>query len=367
MKTMQNPDTFSTTRHLVDAIEPDDPVLMYHPGKTRAAIRSLASSAPGIIAYDLSMSSHKAILECLTKNDINVFFVSSSEEIAIIRQINPGAHIVMNGYFKSRVDIMEAYYEWNIRHFCVAHESEIVKILEMTSSAKDIVFLLMIDETEEADPTMGESPLLNEKEAVFLLRKMASLEYMAGIVIGGFKRFCDGADLQAQANLAARVINASQVRPSLIVMRDFSSDPEKRSIIPQIKNAIGSIQMRPDTGVVIVADGGLDIGAYTALFRVLGRRERTIFIEAGQDVIGFKNLADTVVTYGFKRPLRGQRVPFNIVSSYLSEDKFCHSEAYLPIDIAIDDWIEIMVDGDYTESYAKKQKSASVVISNYEE
>ncbi|RME13995.1 MAG: type III PLP-dependent enzyme [Alphaproteobacteria bacterium] len=87
------------------AHQPERPVLYFSPAALAATARRFLSGFDGLVTYAVKANPERAVLENLVAEGISAFDVASPEEIALMREIAPGAALHYNNPVRSPAEI----------------------------------------------------------------------------------------------------------------------------------------------------------------------------------------------------------------------------------------------------------------------
>ena len=110
-------------------------------------------------------------LKTIVESGIENFDIASIQEIKDIRAINPNAKCSYMHTVKSRENIKEAYFNYNIKAFSLDTKDELIKIIEATNQAKDLeLFVRVAVSNEHAEIDLSKKFGALTSEAIGLLR-----------------------------------------------------------------------------------------------------------------------------------------------------------------------------------------------------
>lgn len=328
---------FYTTQALIDLLEPDEPVYLYHRDRTRETFSSLRYMIPGRFSHALSTCRQLGFVSDVISWGSDCIVAETISDIARSAERFPGTQLAMGPLYKSRIDIRDAFYQFDVKTFFAGSEAEILKIMEMTDYV-NVSIVLQIAPTPEEE--IEKSPLMTAREAIALLPRLQKMGIRTGLSIGSTGRFNSSAELRFGLDRLSHIIEQSQIRPHYLFLGGLPIAPDHRSIGSTLKNALSNIRLRPDTQIIIDIDDLIVKDSFSALFRIIGKKERTLFIQADREIFDNPALGERAIAYGFTKKLRGSRSRFEIMPA-CSMNVDCSVEIYLPSDIGVDDWIEL--------------------------
>ena len=91
------------------------------------------------------MSNDKKVIQTLYDCGISHFEVASISEVELCYDLFPNSTLYFMHPVKSRLAIRQAYFKYNVRHFCLDSDDELDKIIEETRGAKDLVLHVRLE------------------------------------------------------------------------------------------------------------------------------------------------------------------------------------------------------------------------------
>ena len=162
---------FKSVNELVNSLKPDYPVYCIRTEEIKKSIKFFKDNFPGKILYAVKTNPNKEVLKTIIKSGIKHFDVASIEEIKTIKQLDPNLHCSYMHTVKSRENIREAYFNYNIKDFSLDTKEELIKILESTKNAKDLnLFIRVAVSNEHAEIDLSKKFGAISTEAIGLLR-----------------------------------------------------------------------------------------------------------------------------------------------------------------------------------------------------
>ncbi len=162
---------FKSVEELVHKLKPEKPVYCIRKDSIRTAVKYFLSNFPGKILYAVKTNPHPEIIKEIIKSGINQFDVASIDEIKTIKKFNSSAKCSYMHTVKSRENIKEAYFNFNIKTFSIDTKDELVKIIESTGNAKDLeLFVRVSVSNEHAEIDLSKKFGALSSEAAGLLR-----------------------------------------------------------------------------------------------------------------------------------------------------------------------------------------------------
>ena len=162
---------FKSVDELVNQLKPTEPVYCIRRNSIRLASKFFQNKFPGKILYAVKTNPHPVVLQTLLDSGIKHYDVASIKEIETIKNLNPEIECSYMHTVKSREDIKEAYFKYNIKTFALDTKDELIKIIESTNNAKDLrLFVRVSVSNEHAEIDLSKKFGAITSEATGLLR-----------------------------------------------------------------------------------------------------------------------------------------------------------------------------------------------------
>ena len=173
---------FKSVDELVNQLKPTEPVYCIRRNSIRLASRFFQNKFPGKILYAVKTNPHPVVLQTLLDSGIKHYDVASIKEIETIKNLNPEVECSYMHTVKSREDIKEAYFKYNIKTFALDTKDELIKIIESTNHAKDLkLFIRVSVSNEHAEIDLSKKFGAITSEAAGLLRLGKQYAYKLGL------------------------------------------------------------------------------------------------------------------------------------------------------------------------------------------
>ena len=140
---------FSNVNELVNTLKPVKPIYCIRPSAIKNAIKFFKEKFPGKILYAVKTNPNEYVLKNIINNGIERFDVASIDEVKIIKKLSQKSRLFFMHPIKSRDDISEAYFDYNVRDFSLDTKDELLKILESTNNAKDLNLFVRVAVSNE--------------------------------------------------------------------------------------------------------------------------------------------------------------------------------------------------------------------------
>ena len=173
---------FKSVDELVNQLKPTEPVYCIRRNSIQLASKFYQNRFPGKILYAVKTNPHPLVLETLLDSGIKHYDVASIKEIETIKNLNPEVECSYMHTVKSREDIKEAYFKYNIKTFALDTKDELIKIIESTNNAKDLrLFVRVSVSNEHAEIDLSKKFGAITSEAAGLLRLGKQYAYKLGL------------------------------------------------------------------------------------------------------------------------------------------------------------------------------------------
>ncbi len=173
---------FKSVDELVNQLKPTKPVYCIRRNSIRLASKFFQNKFPGKILYAVKTNPHPVVLQTLLDSGIKHYDVASIKEIETIKNLNPEIECSYMHTVKSREDIKEAYFKYNIKTFALDTKDELIKIIESTNHAKDLrLFIRVSVSNEHAEIDLSKKFGAITSEAAGLLRLGKQYAYKLGL------------------------------------------------------------------------------------------------------------------------------------------------------------------------------------------
>ena len=162
---------FKTVDDLINQLKPEKPIYCIRKKSIQLASTYFRNKFPGKVLYAVKTNSHPEVLKTIVECGIENFDIASIQEIKDIRAINPNAKCSYMHTVKSRENIKEAYFNYNVKAFSLDTKDELIKIIETTNEAKDLeLFVRVAVSNEHAEIDLSTKFGASISEATALLR-----------------------------------------------------------------------------------------------------------------------------------------------------------------------------------------------------
>ncbi len=173
---------FASIEDMVKTLRPNVPVRCMHPEAIARSATEFLDGFPGLVFYAVKANPNPYMIRHLWQAGIRRFDVASINEIALISQLVPEAHMSFMHPIKNREAIRRAYFDYGVRDFAIDTFEELHKVFEETRSAADLSIHIRLGMPEG----MSHHHLSNKfgataDEAIKLLQETAKIANRIGL------------------------------------------------------------------------------------------------------------------------------------------------------------------------------------------
>ena len=358
---------FRNVNELVSALKPDFPVYCIRPESIKTSTQFFKKNFPGKVLYAVKTNPSENVIKIIINNGIENFDVASINEIKLIRKINNKVKVYFMHTIKSRENIKEAYFKYNVKDFALDTKEELLKILEATNNAKDLnLYVRIAISNEHAEIDLSRKFGALPSEALGLLRLSKAHAKKVGLSFHVGSQCMDKISFTKGINEIGNIIKKTKIVPDVInigggfpsVYPDLMPEPIE-NYLQEIKQGLKNLKLEKmpeifcEPGRAIVAEAG------STIVKVILKKKQKLYINDGT----YGSLFDAGVP-NFVLP--SKMIPGNgkIVSKKLTAFDFygptCDSLDYmkgpflLPNNIKEGDYIELGQLGAYGTTFRTK-------------
>ena len=162
---------FKSVDELVKQLKPTEPVYCIRRKSIQLSSKYFRNKFSGKILYAVKTNPNPIVLQTIVESGINNFDIASIKEIEAIRKISPNANCSYMHTVKSRENINEAYFKYDVKTYSLDTKDELIKIIESTNHAKDLeLFIRVAVSNEHAEIDLSKKFGAISSEACGLLR-----------------------------------------------------------------------------------------------------------------------------------------------------------------------------------------------------
>ena len=280
---------FKTVDELINQLKPEKPIYCIRKKSIQLASKYFKNKFPGKVLYAVKTNPHPEILKTIVESGIENFDVASVQEIKDIRAIKPDAQCSYMHTVKSRENIKEAYFNYNVKTFSLDTKDELIKIIETTNQAKDLkLFVRVAVSNEHAEIDLSKKFGALTSEAIGLVRltkqyaKKVGLSFHVGSQcmhpISYSKGIADIGNIIRKTKIVPDYINIGGGFPAIypdLVPQSLDSYFEeiKKSLLNLKLEKLPEILCEP--GRALVAESG------STIVRVNLRKKQKLYINDG--------------------------------------------------------------------------------------
>jgi len=280
---------FTDVNKLVNTLRPDYPVYCIRPESIKNSTQFFKNNFPGKVLYAVKTNPNKEVLKHIISNGIENFDAASINEIQLIRNLKPEAHIYFMHTVKSRNDISEAYHSLGIKDFALDTKDELIKILEATNHAKDLTLYIRISiSNEHAEIDLSKKFGAHTSEALGLVRLCKEHANKIGVSFHVGSQCMHKVSFAKAISEVGNIIKKTKIIPDIInvgggfpsVYPDLNPEPLE-NYLNEIKNSITKLnlpiapQLICEPGRAIVAESG------STIVKVNLRKKQKLYINDG--------------------------------------------------------------------------------------
>jgi len=280
---------FNSVDQLVNTIRPVDPVYCIRPNSIKTACSWFKSNFPGKILYAVKTNPIEKIIKYIGESGIDSFDVASINEIKLIKKIFPKARTYYMNTIKSREHISEAYFDYNVKDFALDTKDELLKIIEATNNAKDLILYVRVSiSNEHAEIDLSQKFGALPSEALGLLRLAKAHATKIGLSFHVGSQCMHPISYAKGIRELGNIIKKTKIIPDIInvgggfpsIYPDLTPQPLE-SYISEIKKAFDDLKLdnKPELlcepGRALVAESG------SSIVKVILRKKQKIYINDG--------------------------------------------------------------------------------------
>jgi len=280
---------FTDVNKLVNTLKPDYPVYCIRPESIKISTQFFKSKFPGKVLYAVKTNPNKEVLKHVILNGIENFDTASINEIQLIKNLKPDAHVYFMHTVKSRNDISNAYFNLGVRDFALDTKDELIKILEVTNHAKDLTLYVRIAiSNEHAEIDLSKKFGAQASEALGLVRLCKEHANKIGISFHVGSQCMHKISFTKAINEVGNIIRKTKIIPDIInvgggfpsIYPDLNPEPLD-SYLNEIKRSIANLnlpftpELICEPGRAIVAESG------STIVKVNLRKKQKLYINDG--------------------------------------------------------------------------------------
>ena len=344
---------FKSVEELVNQLKPTEPVYCIRRNSIGLASKFFQNKFPGKILYSVKTNPHPVVLETLLDSGIKHYDVASIKEIETIKNLNPEVECSYMHTVKSREDIKEAYFKYNIKTFALDTKDELIKIIESTNHAKDLrLFVRVSVSNEHAEIDLSKKFGAITSEAAGLLRLGKQYAYKLGLSFHVGSQCMHPISYAKGISEIGNIIKRTKIVPDIInvgggfptIYPDLVPQP-MQSYFDEIKKGLKNLKLQKLPEIICEPGRSLVAESGSTIVRVNLRKKQKLYINDGTYGTLFDAGTPNIVYPS--RVIKNGRVISKKLTSFDFYGPTCDSMDYmkgpfiLPNNIKENDYIEL--------------------------
>ena len=344
---------FKSVDELVSQLKPTEPVYCIRRNSIRLASKFFQNKFPGKILYAVKTNPHPVVLQTLLDSGIKHYDVASIKEIETIKNLNPEVECSYMHTVKSREDIKEAYFKYNIKTFALDTKDELIKIIESTNHAKDLrLFVRVSVSNEHAEIDLSKKFGAITSEAAGLLRLGKQYAYKLGLSFHVGSQCMHPISYAKGISEIGNIIKRTKIVPDIInvgggfptIYPDLVPQP-MQSYFDEIKKGFKNLKLQKLPEIICEPGRSLVAESGSTIVRVNLRKKQKLYINDGTYGTLFDAGTPNIVYPS--RVIKNGRVISKKLTSFDFYGPTCDSMDYmkgpfiLPNNIKENDYIEL--------------------------
>ena len=344
---------FKSVDELINQLKPTEPVYCIRRNSIRLASKFFQNKFPGKILYAVKTNPHPVVLQTLLDSGIKHYDVASIKEIETIKNLNPEIECSYMHTVKSREDIKEAYFKYNIKTFALDTKDELIKIIESTNHAKDLrLFVRVSVSNEHAEIDLSKKFGAITSEAAGLLRLGKQYAYKLGLSFHVGSQCMHPISYAKGISEIGNIIKRTKIVPDIInvgggfptIYPDLVPQP-MQSYFDEIKKGLKNLKLQKLPEIICEPGRSLVAESGSTIVRVNLRKKQKLYINDGTYGTLFDAGTPNIVYPS--RVIKNGRVISKKLTSFDFYGPTCDSMDYmkgpfiLPNNIKENDYIEL--------------------------
>lgn len=206
--------------NVLSVVESNDiirPQYLFRPHAIESAANYFLTKFNGNIAYAVKANPETYVLQTLYKCGIRLFDVASIEEIKIVSKLLPDTYLYYMNPIKSRADINQSYYDYNVRDFSLDSVDELNKITQETNNNPDLnLFVRIYVPSDYSKLSLDKKFGAQREEAISLLQSARRKSTKLGISFHVGSQCMDAHAYRVAMGLAKKIIQDSKVKVDVL-------------------------------------------------------------------------------------------------------------------------------------------------------
>ena len=344
---------FKSVEELINQLKPEKPVYCIRKKSIESSVKFFLDKFPGKILYAVKTNPHPEVIQTILNTGVNQFDVASIEEIKAIRKLTQNAKCSYMHTVKSREDIKEAYFKYNIKTFALDTKDELIKIIESTNHAKDLrLFVRVSVSNEHAEIDLSKKFGAITSEAAGLLRLGKQYAYKLGLSFHVGSQCMHPISYAKGISEIGNIIKRTKIVPDIInvgggfptIYPDLVPQP-MQSYFDEIKKGLKNLKLQKLPEIICEPGRSLVAESGSTIVRVNLRKKQKLYINDGTYGTLFDAGTPNIVYPS--RVIKNGRVISKKLTSFDFYGPTCDSMDYmkgpfiLPNNIKENDYIEL--------------------------
>tara|TARA_B100001123_G_scaffold87180_1_gene100184 strand:- start:910 stop:2088 length:1179 start_codon:yes stop_codon:yes gene_type:complete len=344
---------FKSVDELVNSLKPINPVYCIRKKSINTACSWFKKNFPGEVLYAVKTNPNEEVIKEIVNSGINKFDIASIGEIKLIKENVPNAECFYMNTIKSREHISEAYFKYGIKSFALDTKDELIKILETTNYAKDLILFLRISiSNEHAEIDLSKKFGSPSSEALGILRLIKAHATKVGLSFHVGSQCMHPISYTRGIEEIGRIIKKTNIMPDYIdvgggfptIYPDLRPQP-LNNYIAEIKKAIANLKLKEETVIMCEPGRALVAESGSSIVRVVLRKKQRIYINDGTygslfDA-GFPNIVFPARMVSSGRIISKKLTAFNFYGPTCDSMDYMRGPFILPNNIKEGDYIEL--------------------------
>ncbi len=349
--------TYESVLELIQAEQPQDPVICIIPDRIAAQVKLFADGFPGRVLFPVKTNHDDDVLKILWNEGIRHFDTASISEIERVRRLFPSAGCYFNHPVKPVYAIKRAYEEFGVLDYVVDHMGELMKLKAILPAKEEIIVQVRLaPHNPDAEIDFSKKFGAEREQAVELLNKAREIGFTTAISFHtGWQTTEDDAyaDVIAMANAVmsdadAKIayVNVGGGFPS-----HFKAEP-LANYFETIKSAMARYPRLADVPLYCEPGSATVTYGQGMLVRVELRKENRIYLNdgiyGGLNELTFLDDVPPITPYSVDGVIEGNTRDFITCGPTCDSEDMFKQPFTLPEEISTGDWIFIENTGSYS-------------------
>jgi len=280
---------FKNVGELVRHLRPEKPVYCIRKESVSKASVFFQKNFPGKVLYAVKTNPHKVVLKKLIESGITSFDIASIKELETVKLLSPDAKCYYMNTVKSREDIKEAYFKYNVKTFSLDTKDELTKIIDSTNGAKDLeLFIRLSVSNEHAEIDLSKKFGAPASEAIGLLRLTKQYAKKVGLSFHVGSQCMHPISYSKGIHEIKNVIKKTKIYPDYInvgggfpsIYPDLKPQP-LNNYMSEILKAIKNLKLEKTTKLLCEPGRALVAESGSTIVRINLRKKQKLYINDG--------------------------------------------------------------------------------------